>query len=108
MNLNEILHGSGVRGRQGDITFDSALADEDEQKVEIIDNLEQIAGDGTNNEIESAIDNKMCRSFQTQKSAAMHADPTKQVEKQGFIADNGEFEAVDAFGNPIGIMMFQQ
>ena len=36
MNLNEILHGSGARGRQGDMTFDSALADEDERKVEIM------------------------------------------------------------------------
>ena len=46
MNLNEILHGSGARGRQGDMTFDSALADEDERKVEIIDNLEELAAEG--------------------------------------------------------------
>jgi len=65
MNLNEILHGSGVRGRQGDMTFDSALADEDERKVEIIDNLEELAAEGHTDAIENALDNKMCRSFQT-------------------------------------------
>ena len=46
MNLNDILHGSGGRGRQGDIGFDSALGDEDERKVEIIDNLEELAAEG--------------------------------------------------------------
>lgn len=107
MNLNEILHGSGVRGRQGDMTFDSALADEDERKVEIIDNLEELAAEGHTDAIENALDNKMCRSFQTQKSAAMHVDGQKAQEKVGKITDNGEFDAVDAFGNPIG-MMFQQ
>jgi len=65
MNLNEILHGSGARGRQGDMTFDSALADEDERKVEIIDNLEELAAEGHTDVIENAMDNKMCRSFQT-------------------------------------------
>jgi hypothetical protein len=75
MNLNEILHGSGPRGRQADMTFDSALADEDERKVEIIDNLEELAAEGqTDAAIEAALDNKMSRSFQTQKSAAMHHD----------------------------------
>ena len=65
MNLNEILHGRDNRGRQGDMTFDSALADEDERKVEIIDNLEELAAEGHTDAIENNLDNKMCRSFQT-------------------------------------------
>lgn len=65
MNLNEILHGSGTRGRQGDMTFDSALADEDERKVEIIDNLEELAAEGQTDGMENVIDNKISRSFQT-------------------------------------------
>lgn len=74
MNLNEILHGSGARGRQGDMTFDSALADEDERKVEIIDNLEELAAEGQTDGMENVLDNKISRSFQTQKSAAMHLE----------------------------------
>lgn len=74
MNLNEILHGSGHRGRQGDMTFDSALADEDERKVEIIDNLEELAAEGQTDGMENVMDNKISRSFQTQKSAAMHLE----------------------------------
>jgi hypothetical protein len=74
MNLNEILHGSGARGRQGDMTFDSALADEDERKVEIIDNLEELAAEGQTDGMENVMENKISRSFQTQKSAAMHLE----------------------------------
>ena len=106
MNLNEILHGRDNRGRQGDMTFDSALADEDERKVEIIDNLEELAAEGQTDAIETPMDNKMCRSFQTQKSAAMHVDGQKAQEKVGKQINDGEFDVVDAFGNPIG-MMFQ-
>jgi hypothetical protein len=45
------------------MTFDSALADEDVRKVEIIDNLEELAAEGQPDPIENALDNKMSRSF---------------------------------------------
>lgn len=63
MNLNEILHGSGGRGtHQSDMAFDSALADEDDNKEQIIENLEALASEGRE-EDNNVLDNKMCKSF---------------------------------------------
>ena len=49
------------------MTFDSALADEDDHKEQMIDNLEALASEDIGEDA-NTLDNKMCKSFQTQKS----------------------------------------